>query len=158
MKARAALRSCRSHQPPGSARAGGGPTIPVGQCAHMVKQLRRIGHREFDGEHAQVDGERVARVGAGIEQARVRIDRLDGGRKADGRICSILVSATTHGSSRTRAGPLELTAQRRGLTARSEMLFTPYVPLALRARSEMNWYGFWRLFSMRRPAASIARR
>jgi hypothetical protein len=44
------------------------------------------------------------------------------------------------------------------LTARTETLLTPYFSLALRARSEMNAYGFSLIRSMRRPASSIASR
>ena len=43
-----------------------------------------------------------------------------------------------------------------GLRATSEMLWTPYFTLALRARSEMNSYGFRRISSIASPASPIA--
>jgi hypothetical protein len=45
-----------------------------------------------------------------------------------------------------------------GLTASSEMLFTPYVLLAARACGERNWYGLDRVAVTRRPAASMVSR
>ena len=41
--------------------------VPVGQCADVLDKVGRFADLEVDSEHAQVDGEPVQGVGAGVE-------------------------------------------------------------------------------------------
>ena len=73
--------------------------VAVGQRADVVDELGRVADLEVGTEQAEVDGERVEGVGAGVQQAGVLVDGLE--QPDPGRIRSATASAGA--CNRTRA-------------------------------------------------------
>ena len=75
----------------GAPQAAVEPSIAVRQPAEVVDELGGLGHGEVRAEHAEVDGQHLEAVGAGVEDARPLVDRLDG--PDPGPIRSAIVAA-----------------------------------------------------------------